>query len=137
MVGVTMMLYMFVASLMLSQPHILLISAVIGITNFIPYVGPLLGLGFGVLLYLGLGLPINSVYSLALGAGLVQILDNVVFAPVVLSYNVDLHPLTVVLVLVIGGQLLGVIGLLIAVPVAASIKIVAQEFYRNYQLQVQ
>jgi predicted PurR-regulated permease PerM len=45
-----------------------------------------------------------------------------------LSHNVDLHPLTVALVLVIGGEVLGALGLLIAVPVAASIKVVAQEF---------
>ena len=54
----------------------------------------------------------------------------------VLSHNVDLHPLTVALVLVIGGELLGTLGLLIAVPVASTIKVVVQEFYTNYQSQV-
>jgi len=61
--------------------------------------------------------------------------DNVAIAPLVLSHNVDLHPLTVALVLVIGGELLGVLGLLIAIPVAASLKVVVQECYANYQLQ--
>ena len=66
---------------------------------------------------------------------MVHLIDNLVIAPAVLSQNVDLHPLTVVLVLVIGGELLGVLGLLIAIPVASSIKIIVQEFYANYQAQ--
>jgi predicted PurR-regulated permease PerM len=113
-----------------------LIAVVIGVTNLIPYLGPLMGLAFGALLYLGLGFPISSIVALAAGVGMAQLLDNVVFAPVVLSQNVDLHPLTVILVLLIGGEILGVLGLLIAVPVAASIKINSAELYRNYSLQV-
>ena len=61
---------------------------------------------------------------------------RILIAPAVLSHNVDLHPLTVVLVLVIGGELLGVLGLLIAIPVATSMKVIVQEFYHNYQIQV-
>ena len=57
-------------------------------------------------------------------------------APAVLSHNVDLHPLTVVLALVIGGEVFGMLGLLIAIPVAASIKVIAQEVYANHQVQV-
>jgi predicted PurR-regulated permease PerM len=102
----------------------------------IPYVGPVMGLTFGALLYMGQGLGAESILGLAIAVAIAQILDNLVFAPVVLSQNVDLHPLTVVLVLVIGGELLGVLGLLIAVPVAASIKIVASEIYRSYSLQM-
>jgi len=81
-------------------------------------------------------LPISAVYGLVAASALAHLVDNIVIAPAVLSHNVDLHPLTVALVLIIGGELLGTLGLLIAIPVAASIKVVAQEFYTNYQLQV-
>jgi len=136
LVGVTQMLFMGIAALFVPQPQILLISAVAGITDMIPYVGPLIGTAFGLLLYLGAGLPMSAVYGLLLAALGAHILDNVVIAPTVISHNVDLHPLTVALVLVIGGELMGALGLLIAIPVAASIKVIAQEFYRNYQVQV-
>ena len=56
-----MMLSMGVLSIWVAQPFILLIAAVIGVTNLIPYPGPLLGLAFGALLYLGLGFPIASI----------------------------------------------------------------------------
>ena len=136
LVSISQALFMGLAALFVPQRYILLIAAVCGVTNMIPYLGPVLGTIFGALLYLGSGLPMTSVYGLIAAAAAAHILDNLLIAPAVLSHNVDLHPLTVALVLVIGGELLGTLGLLIAVPVASTIKVVVQEFYTNYQSQV-
>ncbi len=136
LVGVTQALCMGIAEIFVPQQHVLLIAAVCGVTNMIPYLGPVLGTVFGAFIYLGSGLPMSSIYGLIAAAAGAHVVDNVVIAPAVLSHNVDLHPLTVALVLVIGGELLGTLGLLIAIPVAAAIKVIAQEFYANYQLQV-
>jgi predicted PurR-regulated permease PerM len=137
LVGMTQAVCMGIASLFVPQPQILLIATVCGITNMIPYLGPVMGTIFGALLYLGSGLPISSVYGLIAAAAGAHVIDNIFIAPAVLSQNVDLHPLTVALVLVIGGELLGTVGLLIAIPVASTIKVIAQEFYANYRLRVQ
>jgi predicted PurR-regulated permease PerM len=136
LVGITQALLMGIVSIFVPQQQILLIAAVCGITNMIPYLGPVLGTIFGSLLYLGAGLPIASIYGLVAAAAGAHVVDNIVIAPAVLSHNVDLHPLTVALVLVIGGELLGTLGLLIAIPVASTIKVIAQEVYANYQLRV-
>jgi predicted PurR-regulated permease PerM len=136
LVGVTQALLMGIASVFVPQQNILLIAAVCGATSIIPYVGPILGTAFGAFLYLGSGLPMSSLFALLAAAAAAHLIDNVLIAPAVLSHKVDLHPLTVVLVLLIGGELLGTLGLLIAIPVASSIKVVAQEFYANYQLHV-
>jgi predicted PurR-regulated permease PerM len=137
LVGITQALLMGLASIFVAQQQILLIAAVCGITNMIPYLGPVLGTIFGSLLYLGAGLPISSIYGLVAAAAGAHVVDNIVIAPAVLSHNVDLHPLTVALVLVIGGELFGTLGLLIAIPVASSIKVIIQEFYANYQVRAQ
>ena len=142
--GIVQMLLMGGAEAILGirQPNILLISGVSGVLNLIPYVGPVFGAIFGTILYLGADLPNSSIWAntsiwaLLAVIAIVHLIDNIVIAPAVLSHNVDLHPLTVVLALVIGGEVLGVLGLLIAVPVAASIKVIVQEFYANYQVQV-
>lgn len=136
LVGVTQALCMGIANVFVDQRYILLISGVCGITNMIPYLGPVMGTVFGAFLYLGTGLPLTSIYGLIAAAAGAHVIDNIFIAPAVLSHNVDLHPLTVALVLVIGGELLGTLGLLIAIPVASAIKVIAQEFYTNYQLQV-
>ncbi|MBV8781992.1 MAG: AI-2E family transporter [Phycisphaerae bacterium] len=136
LVAATQMVAMGIALAFVPQPNIFLISVICGATNLIPYVGPVMGAGFGALLYLGAyGLPMSSVYGLFIAAFTAHLVDNVAIAPVVLSHNVDLHPLTVALVLVMGGELLGILGLLIAIPVAASLKVIGQELYNNYQLQ--
>jgi predicted PurR-regulated permease PerM len=136
LVGITQALCMGIAQAFVPQQQILLIASVCGITNMIPYLGPVMGTIFGAFLYLGAGLPMSSIYGLIAAAAGAHIIDNIVIAPAVLSHNVDLHPLTVALVLVLGGELLGTLGLLIAIPVASTIKVIAQEFYANYQLQV-
>ncbi|HLH32769.1 MAG TPA: AI-2E family transporter [Terriglobia bacterium] len=136
LVGVTQALCMGIASIFVDQRYILLIAGVCGITNMIPYLGPVMGTVFGAFLYLGSGLPVNSIFGLIAASAGAHVMDNIFIAPAVLSHNVDLHPLTVALVLVIGGELLGTLGLLIAIPVASSIKVIAQELYANYQLQV-
>jgi len=121
----------------LQQPNMLLISTVSGILNFIPYVGPIFGGIFGTILYFGSeSVPTASIWALYAVIAITHLIDNLVIAPAVLSNNVDLHPLSVVLALVIGGEVFGVLGLLIAIPVAASIKVIAQEAYANYQAQV-
>jgi predicted PurR-regulated permease PerM len=136
LVGLAQAVFMVTANIFVPQQHILLISTLCGITNIIPYLGPVIGTLFGAFLYMGSGLPMASIYGLVAAAASAHILDNFVIAPAVLSHNVDLHPLTVALVLVIGGELMGTIGLLIAIPVASTIKVIVQEFYLNYQLHV-
>ena len=136
LVGTTQALLMGVAAVFVPQQNVLLIAAVCGDTNMIPYVGPILGTSFGAFLYIGSGLPMTSVYGLIAAAAAAHVIDNILIAPAVLSHNVNMHPLTVALVLVIGGELFGTLGLLIAIPVASTIKVVVQEFYANYQLQV-
>jgi predicted PurR-regulated permease PerM len=134
LVGLTQAVCMGIAHIFVPQDQILLISAACGITSMIPYLGPVMGTTFGVFLYLSSGLPMASIYGLVVAAACAHLIDNLVIAPAVLSHNVDLHPLSVALVLFIGGELMGTLGLLIAIPVASAIKVIGQEFYANYQL---
>jgi len=135
LVGTTMLVGMGIASLWVPQPQILLIATMTGVLNLIPYIGGFLAAGMSVFLYVGQGMPMVSVGVVIMVALLAHLLDNVIIAPVVLSHNVDLHPLTVALVCVVGGEVYGVLGLLIAVPVATTFKVILQEFWRNYQVQ--
>lgn len=97
--------------------------------NLIPYVGPIIGAALGILLGLGQlyaagisdpSLTLDLLHSLYLLAGLffvVQLLDNILFQPLIFSNSVGAHPLEIFLVISIAGSLLGVGGMIIAVPV--------------------
>ena len=104
--------------------------------NLIPYVGPLLGASLGILLSLGqlyaMGVSdpdldidlIQSLYWLLFLYGGVQLLDNIVFQPIIFSNSVGAHPLEIFLVISIAGTFLGIGGMIVAVPFYSIARIV-------------
>jgi predicted PurR-regulated permease PerM len=108
----------------------LLIGMIAGFLNIIPFVGPWVGGILGALVGLATG-GLPQALLAALVAVIVQQIDNNLVSPTVLRATVRLHPAVVILVLILGGALGGVWGVLLAVPVAASIKIVAGHFWRT------
>ncbi len=108
----------------------LIIGMLSGFLNIIPFVGPWVG---GILGFL-VGTLTDSVAT-GLWAGLVAIIvqqvDNHLISPTVMRATVRLHPAVVVLVLILGGALDGFIGVLLAVPVTAALKIVTGHLWRT------
>ena len=62
---------------------------------------------------------------------LYQQLENNVLQPIVYKRTVSLHPLLVLVAVLIGGSQLGVLGALLAIPVAAAIQIVVKDWWRH------
>jgi len=106
------------------------------IFNLIPYLGPIIGATLGILLGLGQlyatgvadpTLDIDLVQGLYLLVGLfavVQLLDNIVFQPFIFSNSVGAHPLEIFIVISIAGTLLGIAGMIFAVPAYSIIRVV-------------
>ncbi len=111
-----------------------------GLVETIPYLGPYAAGAVAVLVALTQHQPNHFGWSsLMLGAAVAilytvirQTEDNVVM-PVVIGRTVELHPLTVLFVVLAGASLAGVLGLLIAVPVAATVKIIAEFLWLKIQ----
>jgi predicted PurR-regulated permease PerM len=62
---------------------------------------------------------------------MVQQLENNLIVPRVMGHAVDLHPVVVMLAILAGGELLGIPGALLAVPVAAALSVIVDEFQRE------
>lgn len=62
--------------------------------------------------------------------GLIQSLEAVVFQPLILGKQTGLHPVAIILALLSAGQLLGLFGLLLAIPLASTIKILVEDYVR-------
>ena len=59
----------------------------------------------------------------------VQILDAFLFTPVFLGKATDLSPLTVIVIILIGAQLMGVLGIILAIPITATLKVLLVHYY--------
>ena len=61
----------------------------------------------------------------------IQIIDNVLVQPIVVAKSVDLNPLVVMIVVMIGSDLWGIVGMLIAVPVTGILKVSSVTVYEG------
>ncbi len=108
----------------------LIIGMTAGFLNIIPFVGPWVGGVLGVAVGL-FGGDVGTAVWAGIVALAVQQIDNNFVSPTVLRATVRLHPAVVILVLLLGGAIGGLWGVLLAVPVTASVKIVAGHLWRT------
>lgn len=107
------------------------VGVVAGLANMIPYLGPLIGIIMAsvvALATLGGMAMVTKVMILFL---FIQIIDNVLIQPMVVAKSVNLHPLVVMVVVMIGSDLWGMVGMLVAVPVTGILKVSGQTIYEG------
>ncbi len=111
--------------------YALIIGIITGICNMIPYIGPVVGTVLAIIMALLSGQPITAIWAI-IGMVVVQQVDNNLLAPKIVGDSVGLHPVFTMLAILIGGNVGGLIGMLIAVPVAASLKILISKWYTSH-----
>ncbi|KAB1437606.1 AI-2E family transporter [Candidatus Galacturonibacter soehngenii] len=110
--------------------YAIVIGIISGICNMIPYVGPLVGTVLAAIMGLLSGQPIMILWAI-IAMIIVQQIDNNLIAPKIVGDSVGLHPVFTMLAILIGGNVGGLIGMLIAVPLTASIKILVSDWYNK------
>lgn len=108
----------------------LLIGIIGGLLNIVPFLGPWIGGALGVLVALTTG-DFGTVAWAVVVAVVVQQIDNNFVSPTVLQATVRLHPTVTLLVLVLGGATAGIWGVIVAVPLTASLKILVGHWWRT------
>jgi putative permease len=105
----------------------IVIGIISGIASPIPYVGPLVG-ALAALLVIALEESFMSqLIHILLIASAIYMIDHLVIKPILMSKTADLHPVTVLLVLIIGGDIFGFWGLIFGIPMLCVVKIFLQE----------
>ena len=117
----------------LNIPLAPLIALFIAVTNMIPYFGPYIGAVPSILLVFFYS-PIKALWILIYAIG-VQILDNAIIGPKVMSDQVGISPLFVIAGVTLGGTFGGILGMFIGVPIVAVIKLVFYDPYIEKKLQ--
>ena len=113
----------------------ILLGIIAGLANLMPYIGPFIGAIPAIIVVflgsrLGIGWSLLAVVILTL---VIQTIDNAIITPLVLGKSVELGPVTTIIIVLIGEQLLGLIGLLMAVPIAAMSKLICQEVWTQFK----
>jgi predicted PurR-regulated permease PerM len=104
------------------------LGLLIGMFNFVPYLAPIFGLPPVLLIaYLTFQDFRHPLYALIV-YGVTQLVDNWILTPFIQGKMVGLHPITTIVVVLIGADLAGVFGLILAIPAAAAIKILFKNF---------
>ncbi|HEY4142839.1 MAG TPA: AI-2E family transporter, partial [Pseudolabrys sp.] len=111
----------------------LLIGLISGLITFIPYVGSMTGLILAIGVAVAQFWPEYTSILIVLGIFLVgQFLEGNVLAPKLVGESVGLHPVWLIFALLAFGYLFGFVGLLVAVPLAATIGVLARFALRRY-----
>jgi predicted PurR-regulated permease PerM len=107
-------------------PYALALAAWVAITDLIPVLGALLGAA-GVAVVAFAQSPETLLWSIVLLVAYQQV-ENFIIAPRVMNRAVDLSPASVIIALMVGGSLAGLVGALLALPLAALLKIVLRDY---------
>jgi predicted PurR-regulated permease PerM len=112
-------------------PFALAIGVLVFLLSFIPIVGALLSGAVAVLIALVAHGPVTALIMLAVVVG-VQQLESHVLQPFILGRSVRVHPVAVIAAIATGAILAGIVGTLVAVPVLAIVKAVANHLFDAY-----
>ncbi|MBP2832131.1 AI-2E family transporter [Aquimarina sp. U1-2] len=117
------------------------VALIAAIFNLIPYIGPLFGGIFVLLLATTshLGFDFSTVILpklsyILIGYLIIQFIDNFLNQPLIFGTSVKSHPLEIFLAILIFGLLFGIGGLIVAVPFYTAIKVIAKEFLSKYKI---
>lgn len=122
-------------------PNAFLIAFFAAVVNVIPYLGPLLGALFAMLVIISSNVDANfyvitwPMLIKAFGAfASMQIVDGFILQPYIFSNSVSAHPLEIFIIVVIGAKLGGITGMIVAIPAYTIIRVVAAVFLKEFRL---
>ena len=116
----------YVGLYFLHIPYALTLALLAGILEIIPVIGPIISAIPAILIALTLS-PTTALLVTVFYI-LVQELENKLLVPKVMQLTVGLHPVTIIIVLLIGAKLMGILGILLAVPVTTMVYIILREW---------
>ncbi|WP_231378682.1 MULTISPECIES: AI-2E family transporter [Virgibacillus] len=102
----------------------LLLAVLMGITNLIPYFGPIIG----AIPAVAIAFTISGklVIFVILSVFAIQLIESNLLSPFIVGKSINIHPAAIIFALLLGGQLFGVIGMVIAVPLMTIVKVIVK-----------
>ncbi|MGL5149926.1 MAG: AI-2E family transporter [Clostridium sp.] len=118
--------------LIIKHPFAVLIGVIAGITNIIPYIGPVIGAGLAFIFGIFTSIPMGIAGGVLLL--LYQQIDGNIIQPKIVGDKVGLAPVWVMVAVLVGGSYFGPIGMIISIPIAGLMRIYFKK-YEEYKLE--
>jgi predicted PurR-regulated permease PerM len=125
---------------LISLPNAFLVGFLSGVFNLIPYLGPVLGIGFALLMGLTSNLQADfTTHTLPLLGnilivyGCVNAFDAFLNVPLIYSRTVRAHPLEIFLVILMSSKIAGIPGMILAIPTYTVIRVILRQFFNQYE----
>lgn len=106
---------------LLGLPYPILLGTIVGITEIIPYFGPIIGAIPA--LFVAMTISPTMVLWVVGTIILLQLIEGSILSPFIVGKSLNIHPAVIILVLLVGGEIAGIIGMLFAVPIFAIIRV--------------
>lgn len=123
----------FIGYLFIDLPYAILFALIGAVTNIIPYVGPFLGAAPAFIVAL-IHSPTQALLVVVVIV-IVQQLDGNLISPLVIGKRLNTHPLTIIILLLVAGNLAGILGMILAVPTYSVAKTVILNIVRFMKLR--
>jgi predicted PurR-regulated permease PerM len=120
----------YVGYLIIKMPYGVLLALIVAVTNIIPYVGPFIGAAPAILLAFTVS-PMMALKVLIVNLVIQQLEGNVI-SPLLIGRSLKLHPMLIIFALLLGGEMFGMMGLILCIPVVAIGKVILQHLVLHY-----
>lgn len=134
-------IYVTVWLRLLGIENALLIAFFAGLINVIPYLGPIIGATFGAFIVVASHLDLEFYTEMlplilkVLGVfASMQLIDNFILQPFIFSTSVLAHPLEIFIIILMGAQLGGIPGMVLAIPTYTVLRVVAKVFFQQFTI---
>jgi putative permease len=122
--------------LVVGFPYPFILGFVAGITNILPYIGPVIGFVPAILVALLSADPNISMVSMSMIYLVANLFDMILVFPLLVSKVVNLNPIIVVISVIVGGQVGGIVGMIVIIPFIAFFKLLFEEIYKDLSVQL-
>ncbi|MDB5054581.1 MAG: putative rane protein [Bacilli bacterium] len=122
--------FAYIGYWLVGMPYTLLLASVVAIFNIVPYLGPFLGAAPALIMASTISW--KMMLYVVLVNTIVQILESNIISPQIVGRTLHMHPLWIIFALLVGGEVAGMIGLILAVPFFAVLKVIIQHFILYY-----
>ena len=130
LVNLALGVLMYIGFLFLGLPYALLLTVIAVILNFIPFFGAILS-SIPIVIIGWIESPSMAIWSLIIILVAQQIQDNLI-SPLIFGKKLDIHPITTIILVLAGGDLFGIIGMLIIIPLYMFFKIIIIRIYEIF-----